>query len=288
MGVAKAALIAVCLAFLGSVFSGCSFKNYGDELFELRRAASGKDVMWLPTKAEMAHAMLKAADVGPADIVYDLGSGDGVIPIQAASLFGVRAVGIEYNADLVALSDRNAKRAGVENLVTFKKGDIFVEDFSSATVVTLYLGEALNNRLMPKILSMRAGTRVVSNTFRMEAWAPDREIRLPSNEIAFLWVVPAAIDGSWRVHSSSIFDGVRLNIRQKKQFFDGQIELVTKERIAIEDGEIRASEVRFRFNDSQGNPLSFVGTVVNEQVIGDIRDRIGNIVTFVRIDRQVD
>ena len=159
----------------------------------------------------------------------DLGSGDGVIPIEAAKKFGVSAVGIEYNPDLVELSKRNARRAGVEDRVSFRRGDIFVEDFSRATVLTLYLGENLNTRLMPKILKMSPGTRVVSNTFRMEAWIPDREIRLSSGEQAYLWIVPVNLDGRWEFSGFSDGDIARISFRQKKQYFDAFITWSTHE-----------------------------------------------------------
>lgn len=162
----------LAVAAIALVLQGCAGRNYGDSLFHLKHAASGKDVMWIPTKTEMAHEMLTLAGVGPQDIVIDLGSGDGVIPIEAAKKFGVRARGIEYNPDLVALSQRNAQRANVSHLVSFRQGDIFVENFSEATVLTLYLGEALNNRLRPTLLQMRPGTRVVSNTFSHRCLGP--------------------------------------------------------------------------------------------------------------------
>lgn len=125
-----------------------------------------------------------AAKITQNDTLYDLGSGDGVIPIEAAKRYGVRSVGIEYNNDLVELAKRNAVRADVASLTTFRRGDIFVEDFSDATVVTLYLGDSLNAKLMPKLLAMRPGTRIVSNTFRMQSWIPDQEIRTSSGEFA--------------------------------------------------------------------------------------------------------
>ena len=135
-------------------------------------AAPGKDIVWVPTQVDIATQMLVLAQVKSGDLVYDLGSGDGVIPIQAAKQYGVRAVGIEYNPDLVALSKRNAIRENVQNLVTFKQGDIFVEDFSSATVLTLFLGESLNLKLMPTILKMKPGTRVVSTHFEWDRGFP--------------------------------------------------------------------------------------------------------------------
>ena len=160
----QALLLAAALAL-----TGCAATNYGDEQLKLSMASAGKDILWVPSKIDIVHKMLDAAQVQPGDIVYDLGSGDGIIPIEAAKKYGARAVGIEYNGDLVALAQRNAQRAGLAQArVSFRKGDVFVEDFSEASVVTLYMGEGVNARLMPKLLKMRPGTRVVSNTFRIE------------------------------------------------------------------------------------------------------------------------
>jgi precorrin-6B methylase 2 len=210
-------------------------------------ASSGKDVMWVPTKVEMADQMLSLAQVRKGDLVYDLGSGDGVIPIEAAKKYQVRAVGIEYNPDLVKLSQRNAERAKVQSLVTFKQGDIFVEDFSQATVLTLYLGENLNTKLMPTILKMQAGTRVVSNTFRMDGWVADQEVRISNGEMAYLWIVPADVDGSWQWNGPSGLSNLRLVLRQKKQFIDGTLYQGNKRIAHFEDGRIRGSDLEFAF-----------------------------------------
>lgn len=216
--------------------------------------------MWVPTKVEMADQMLSLAQVRPGDRVYDLGSGDGVIPIEAAKKYQVRAVGIEYNPDLVKLSQRNAERAKVENLVTFKQGDIFVEDFSQATVLTLYLGENLNTKLMPTILKMPAGTRVVSNTFRMESWIADKEVRISNGEMAYLWIVPANIDGIWQWDGFTDLKGIRLDIRQKKQFFDGTLYQGNKRIAHFEDGRIEGSSLEFAF-DYQNKKYTFKGQI---------------------------
>ncbi len=250
---------------------GCTSTNYGDDQYQLRMATHGKDIMWMPTKVETTHEMLTLAGVRSTDILYDLGSGDGVIPIEAAKLYGVRAYGIEYNPDLVALSIRNAQRAKVQNLVSFKQGDIFVEDFSQATVLTLFLGESLNTRLMPTILKMKPGTRVVSNTFRMESWIADREIKTRPGEIIYLWIVPANIDGLWVMSGLPKGDTANLMIRQKKQFFDGSIDASmmnnTRRTIYFEDGRISGQHIEFAFKDGQ-NSYTFKGQMSAGQLTG--------------------
>ena len=250
---------------------GCTSTNYGDDQYQLRMATHGKDIMWMPTKVETTHEMLTLAGVRSTDILYDLGSGDGVIPIEAAKLYGVRAYGIEYNPDLVALSIRNTQRAKVQNLVSFKQGDIFVEDFSQATVLTLFLGESLNTRLMPTILKMKPGTRVVSNTFRMESWIADREIKTRPGEIIYLWIVPANIDGLWVMRGLPKGDTANLVIRQKKQFFDGSIDASmmnnTRRTIYFEDGRISGQHIEFAFKDGQ-NSYTFKGQMSAGQLTG--------------------
>lgn len=268
-------LALITLSF--SLITGCAFINHGDDQFQLRMAAHGKDIIWVPTRIDTATQMLALAQVKSGDLVYDLGSGDGVIPIQAAKHYGVRAVGIEYNPDLVALSKRNAIRENVQNLVTFKQGDIFVEDFSSATVLTLFLGDSLNLKLMPIILKMKPGTRVVSNTFRMESWIPDQELGVRSgettfgtiNETVYLWIVPANIDGTWEFSGLPNLDKTTFRFIQKKQFFDGTNTASGKQSITFEDGRIRGDAIQFDF-EINAKKYSFKGQVNGSQMRGTL------------------
>jgi precorrin-6B methylase 2 len=269
--ISKTILRMTFVALSSSVLMGCMTKNYGDEKFHLQMASHGKDVMWVPTKIEMAHEMLAIAKVGPDDIVYDLGSGDGVIPIEAAKKYKVRAVGIEYNRDLVELSKRNAQRAKVVDLVELKHGDIFIEDFSRATVLTLYLGNNLNLKLKPKILKMKPGTRVVSNTFHMESWIPDQQIKISNGEVAYLWVVPANIDGAWRFTGLPVAEMVQLQVVQKKQFFDGTLEQGNRRSVQFEDGRIRGNHIEFEFMH-KSKKYAFKGELKGSEIIGFINN----------------
>jgi hypothetical protein len=238
-------------------------------------ATPGKDIVWVPSQVDVATKMLVLAQVKSGDLVYDLGSGDGVIPIQAAKQYGVRAVGIEYNPDLVALSKRNAIRENVQNLVIFKQGDILVEDFSSATVVTLFLGEALNLKLMPIILKMQPGTRVVSNTFQMGSWLPDQEVRVRSNEtsigvlneVAYLWIVPATVDGAWEFKGLPKIDKVAIRLSQNKQFFTGSIVQQGRQPIPLEEGRVRGNSITFKFEANSKDYL-FRGQINGSQING--------------------
>jgi len=170
--------------------------------FEPTVGQAGKDVVWVPTPQALVNKMLEMAKVTPSDFLMDLGSGDGRTVITAAKR-GIKAMGIEYNPDMVALSQRNAAAAGVSDKATFVKADIFESDFSKATVITLFLLPDLNLRLRPKLLDMPPGTRVVSNSFRMEAWEPDETATVSEDCVswctALLWIVPAKVEGTWRM-----------------------------------------------------------------------------------------
>ena len=270
--------------------AGCAFLNYGDDQYQLRMAAPGKDIVWVPSQADIATKMLVLAQVKSGDLVYDLGSGDGIIPIQAAKQYGVRAVGIEYNPDLVALSKRNAIRENVQNLVTFKQGDVLVEDFSSATVVTLFLGEALNLKLMPIILKMKPGTRVVSNTFQMGSWFPDQEVRVRSNEtaisslneIAYLWIVPANIDGAWEFTGLPKIDKAAIRFAQNQQFFTGSITRQGKQLIAFEEGRIRGNAIEFKV-EINSKEHSFKGQINGSQMSGILNGDLKLVINGKRL-----
>ncbi|MEN9295409.1 MAG: Release factor glutamine methyltransferase, partial [Pseudomonadota bacterium] len=153
----------------------------------------------------------------------------------------------------------------------FKHGDIFVEDFSQATVLTLYLGDNLNFKLMPKILKMKPGTRVVSNTFRMESWVPDQEIRISNGEVAYLWIVPAQIDGLWRFTGLPGMESIQLQVVQKKQFFDGSLSQGTRRTIHFEDGRIRGNQIQFEFVH-KSKKYSFKGELKNSEIVGYVND----------------
>jgi SAM-dependent methyltransferase len=149
------------------------------------------DIHFLPTPYPAVDAMLQLAGVGPNDVVYDLGSGDGRIVIAAASTYGARGVGIELDPKLVAEATRNAQMAGVADRVTFREGDIFEADISEATVVTLFLLSTINDRLLPKLMrELNPGTRVVSYRFPIRDWEPEKEI-VVANQDVFFWTVPA-------------------------------------------------------------------------------------------------
>ena len=167
--------------------------------FQPQVGQDGKDVIWVPTPQALVDKMLDMAKVTPKDYVIDLGSGDGRTVITAAKR-GAKALGIEYNPDMVELSKRNAAKEGVSDKASFIKADLFETDFSQAQVITMFLLSSINLKLRPKILDLKPGTRIVSNTFDMADWKPDENATLPGCNswcTAHLWIVPAKVDGTW-------------------------------------------------------------------------------------------
>ena len=234
------------------------------ETYVPKRGQMGKDVMWLPTSDDLVFKMLDAAQVGPQDELVDLGAGDGKIPIAAASQFGARAWGIEYNKDLAALAQRNAQRAGVAERVRIVHGDIFKEDFSKATVVTMYLLEELNAQLRPTILAMKPGTRVLSNTFSMGDWEPDQVIRV-SNGTGYFWTVPANVAGLWTLSGLDENGNATLKLEQSFQRLGGSLTLQGKTQNLL-GARIEGSVLHFSFINADGL-LKAVKVFVNGQLL---------------------
>jgi precorrin-6B methylase 2 len=190
----------VLLAFACS--AGVAYaQGSGQKPFEPQVGQAGKDVVWVPTPQAVVDKMLDMAKVTKNDFVMDLGSGDGRTVITAAKR-GARAMGIEYNPDMVDLSVRNAKEAGVSDRASFVKADLFETDLSKAQVITMFLLPSINMKLRPKILDLAPGTRIVSNTFTMEDWQADETATVTDGCssswcTALLWIVPAKVAGTW-------------------------------------------------------------------------------------------
>jgi hypothetical protein len=189
----------------------------------------------------MVGRMLEMASVTPADKVYDLGSGDGKIVIAAAKQFGATGVGIEYDAPLVEHARCLAAAEGVAGRVTFFRGDIFESDFSDATVVTLYLTPQVTLRLLPMLLALKPGTRIVAYSFGIGDWEPDEQIDSLGDGSAFLFVVPANAAGAWtfrKANSIETFDVVLEQTFQKLHGRAGSSTVV---------GSVRGTEIDFGF-----------------------------------------
>jgi precorrin-6B methylase 2 len=226
--------LALCLTLIAAgVFAQT---QPAQQEFEPRVGQEGKDVVWVPTPQSVADKMLDMAKVTPQDYVIDLGSGDGRLVITAAKR-GARALGIEYNPDMVELSKRNAAKEGVSGKASFVKADIFESDFSQATVITMYLLPQLNLKLRPKILNLKPGTRIVSHAFTMEEWTPD-QIESVDNRSAYLWIVPAKVEGNWRLAQGE------LALKQNFQMLAGTLKS-GGQTMTIANGRLRGNQISF-------------------------------------------
>jgi hypothetical protein len=215
-------LLALCFA----VFPSCvgAQPQPKSESFEPKVGQQGKDVVWVPTPQELVEKMLDMAKVTPKDYLIDLGSGDGRTVITAAKR-GLRAHGIEYNPDMVELSKRNAAKEGVSDKATFAKADLFESDFSEAQVITMFLLPGINLKLRPKILDLKPGTRIVSNSFTMGEWASDESASVGGECdhwcTALLWIVPAKVEGTWQLPQGE------LSLKQTFQMLSGTLKTGT-------------------------------------------------------------
>src|SRR6186713_1722422 len=208
--------------------------------FEPTVGQAGKDVVWVPTDQRLVDKMLEMAKVKSGEFLMDLGSGDGRTVITAAKR-GLRAQGVEYNPDMVALSQRNAKEAGVSDKATFVKADLFETDFSKAQVVTMFLLPSINLRLRPTILNMKPGTRIVSNSFTMDTWQADETATVGGDCTswctAYLWIVPAKAAGTWQLGAST------LTLTQEFQVLGG-----TMGTTPISSGKLKGEDITFAAN----------------------------------------
>jgi precorrin-6B methylase 2 len=207
---------------------------------------AGKDVVWVPTPQALVDKMLDMGKVTAKDYVIDLGSGDGRTVITAAKR-GARALGIEYNPEMVELSKRNAAQEGVTDKANFVKADLFESDFSQATVITMFLLPTINLKLRPKILDLKPGTRIVSNTFDMDEWQADQttdaEKGCTSWCTAYLWIVPAKVEGTWQLPQGE------LTLKQTFQMISGALKSGTNSTQV--SGKLDGDQISFTANGIQ-------------------------------------
>ena len=229
------------LAFLLSTYTIFAQEPATKKSFTPHSGQEGKDVVWVPTPQTLVDKMLELANVTASDYVMDLGSGDGRLVISAAKL-GARALGIEYNPDMVELAKENAAKEGVSSKAKFLRADIFETDFSDATVITLFLLTDLNVRLRPKLLELKPGTRIVSNTFTMEEWEADETEVLYEDCNgwckALLWIIPAQVDGKWKL------DQGELTLAQEFQMISGKLK-ISGDTTPITEGRLKGNEITF-------------------------------------------
>jgi len=227
---------------------------------------AGKDVVWVPTPQQLVDTMLSIAGVTPEDFVVDLGSGDGRTVITAAKR-GAYAVGVEFNPDMVELSIKNAEIEGVSDRTKFITGDLFEYDLSRATVITMFLLPEINLKLRPKLLELKPGTRVVSNTFTMAEWEPDYEVITEENwnswNTALMWIIPASVEGDWKLGEDI------LTINQEFQMVYGKI-TSGSHTTNLKEGRLRGNEITFRVNDRL-----YTGKVSGAKMEGTVKDSAG-------------
>jgi SAM-dependent methyltransferase len=228
----------------------------------------GKDVIWVPTPRELVEKMLDMAKLTARDIHYDLGSGDGRTVIAAAKR-GARSIGVEYNPDMVVLSERNAANEGVSGKVKFIRGDIFETEFGDATVVTLYLLPNLNLKLRPTLLKMKPGTRVVSHAFTMDDWSPDQTESV-EGRTAYLWIVPAPVEGKWklRMQNGSDVQNYEVSLRQKFQKIEGSARAGEK-LVQLMRATLNGDQIRFTIADG-GSQREFTGHAAGNSLEGTV------------------
>ena len=244
------------------ITSACAQAQSGKGEFQPQVGQEGKDVIWVPTPQSLVDRMLDMGKVTSRDYVIDLGSGDGRTVITAAKR-GARALGIEYNPDMVELSRRNAAKEGVSDRANFVKADLFESDFSQATVITMFLLPDINLKLRPKLLNLKPGTRVVSNSFTMGDWAEDDSVSVKDGCMsyctAYLWIVPAKVDGAWQ-----LADGT-LNLKQTYQVIAGSLRRGNN-TIQIANGKLHGDQIMF----NAGGAL-YTGRVDGNGMEGSVR-----------------
>ena len=230
---------------------------------------SGKDVVWVPTPDEVVQRMLRMAKVTPQDTVYDLGAGDGKIAIAAGKM-GATAVGIEYNPDMAKLAQCYVQAENLAGKTRIIQGDVFKEDFSKATVVTMYLLPELNLKLRPTILDMKPGTRVTSHQFTMGDWEADETAEV-DYRTAYLWIVPAKVEGTWTLREQGPGNAqYTVNLSQKYQKITGDIGAGSAKQPLV-GATVRGEEIRFAFNDDKGVTRTLTGTVRGNELTGTLK-----------------
>ena len=235
-------LVLIALLSLGTA-GNAHAQEKPQEPFVPRSGQPGKDVVWVPSPPEMVNKMMEVAKVGPTDFVMDLGSGDGRNVIAAARL-GARAVGVEYNPDMVALSQKLAKEAGVADKAQFVQGDMYEADISKATVMALFLLPVNLNKLHPKFLNLAPGSRIVANTFGIDGWEPDFRTTLPQGSECeswcdvLLWIVPAKVAGTWTMPNG------RLVLTQENQMVQGTA-TINGDTLTVTQGKMNGEDIMF-------------------------------------------
>jgi hypothetical protein len=255
----RRSLSALCLAW--AVACGFSPAQAAQGEYQPEVGQEGKDVVWVPTPQVLVDKMLDMAKVTSKDYVIDLGSGDGRTVITAAKR-GAKALGIEYNPEMVELSKRNAAKEGVTDKATFMKADLFESDFSHATVITMFLLPSINVKLRPKILDLKPGTRIVANSFDMEDWKPDETAKVDGCSnwcTAYLWIVPAKVGGTWNLPQGE------LTLKQTFHMVSGTLKSGNN-TTQITNGKLNGDQITFTAGGAQ-----YTGHVSGNSIEGTVK-----------------
>jgi hypothetical protein len=223
-----------------------------------------KDSVWVPTPERMIHRMLQIADTTKDDVVLDLGSGDGRIPIYASKHFGARSIGVELEGNLVRLSRATASAQGVASLAEFVQQDLYQADLSKATVIALYISPEVMKKLTPRFFALKPGTRIVSHQFQLEDWEADETI-FAEGRNGYLWVVPAPVRGEWTIRAGA--DTFKVQIGQTRQKLQTSGERAGKP-INVIGARLRGAEISFTAFDPDGSARQFTGTVDGARMSG--------------------
>jgi hypothetical protein len=235
------------------------------------------DVPFVTTPLDVVDTMLDLAAVGPDDHLVDLGSGDGRIVLAAVKKYGATAHGVDLDANLVAKSQKASTKAGLNKRATFSKQNLFEADFSKASVITMYLLPSVNLELRPKLLNLKAGTRIVSHMFDMGDWTPDQHIRagIGGTNDVYLWVVPAKVDGAWPLYAPGLSRPVRVTLRQTFQKINGTAK-VGQKNVALSNAGLEGDRIWFDFEGARRlNPSHvnrFEGRIIDGVLRGFLSD----------------
>jgi hypothetical protein len=260
--------VSLCACFVA--WAGCALHaQVGSTEFKPEVGQAGKDVVWVPTPLALVEKMLDMARVTPQDYVVDLGSGDGRNIIAAAKR-GARAMGVEFNPQMVVLSTRCAAAVGVSDKATFVQGDMFEADISRATVLALFLLPDNMTRLQPKFLDLTPGARIVGNTFGFQDWTPDAQETIADDCsswcTALLWIVPAKVEGTWQ---SALGE---LTLTQRYQMISGALNTDGRSR-AIAEGRLHGDRISFTVAGAE-----YEGRVSGDTIEGSMKSEGSNAV----------
>ena len=264
---ARRAFMALCLSAYALVGGAQDKAAPPSGEFQPEVGQAGKDVVWVPTPQALVDKMLDMGKVTARDYVIDLGSGDGRTVITAAKR-GARATGIEYNPEMVALSERAAAKEGVSDRAKFMKADLYAADLSKATVITMFLLPEINLKLRPKLLDLKPGTRLVSNSFTMGEWKHDRSVQATDKEgcqsycTAYLWIVPAKVDGAWKMGDGEVV------FKQTFQMITGTVKGKGGETPL--KGRLNGDQITFKAGDA-----SYTGRVSGDAIKGSVKGGSG-------------